>query len=116
MTGAGSSRPQIPLLESVADVHRDAVLPKYAAKTLVDQAAANPPAVDATAPAAGRKAVIYATCFANYNSPDIGMDALGVLARNGVEAKVVYPFLNVVKIDTRWIREHRSHIFKLKFR
>jgi len=78
------------VMESVAGVHRDAALPKYAAKPLTAQAEADPPVVDASAPAAGRKAVIYATCFANYNSPEIGMDALAVLARNGVETKVVY--------------------------
>jgi len=35
--------------------------------------------------------VIYATCFANYNSPEIGVAAQKVLARNGVETEVVYP-------------------------
>ena len=32
------------------------------------------------APALGRKAVLYATCFSNYNNPDIGMAARAVLA------------------------------------
>jgi glycerol-3-phosphate dehydrogenase subunit C len=47
--------------------------------------------VNRLAPAYGRKAVIYATCFANYNSPEIGVEARKVLARNGVETEVVYP-------------------------
>ena len=42
-------------------------------------------------PGFGRKAVLYATCFVNYNGPDIGMAARAVLARNGVETEVVYP-------------------------
>ncbi|HIF10741.1 MAG TPA: hypothetical protein EYQ81_13490 [Sneathiellales bacterium] len=47
-------------------------------------------AINPSAPAYGRKAVIYATCFANYNSPQIGSAARAVLAHNGVETQVVY--------------------------
>ncbi|MCB2100716.1 MAG: hypothetical protein KDE22_07600 [Rhodobacterales bacterium] len=79
------------LMESVAGVHHEAVLPSYAPKTFVDQAKAQPAAANATAPAHGRKAVLFATCFVNYNSPDIGMDTRAILARNGVETEVVYP-------------------------
>ena len=39
----------------------------------------------------GRKAVLYATCFGNYNNPAIGEAALRVLAKNGVETEIVYP-------------------------
>jgi len=49
------------------------------------------PAIDSTAPAYGRKAVLYATCFVNYNNPSIGDATRAVLARNGVETAVVYP-------------------------
>src|SRR3546814_1555116 len=35
------------------------------------------------APVYGRKAVLYATCFVNYNNPDIGVAARQVLAKNG---------------------------------
>ena len=80
-----------PLMEAVGGVHRDAALPRFAARQLADQAAGDPPAVNVEAPAFGRKAVIYATCFANYNNTDIGRAALAVLARNGVETEVVYP-------------------------
>jgi glycerol-3-phosphate dehydrogenase subunit C len=51
----------------------------------------NPPTVDRAAPGAGRKAVLYATCFVNYNNPSIGEAAQAVLAKNGVETEVVYP-------------------------
>ena len=43
--------------------------------------ATNPPPVDTGAPAAGRKAVLFATCFVEYNNPGIGRAAQGVLAR-----------------------------------
>src|SRR5205085_2285127 len=49
------------------------------------------PEIDRTAPAYGRKAVLYATCFVNYNNPSIGEATRAVLARNGVETAVVYP-------------------------
>ncbi|MGE5145720.1 MAG: (Fe-S)-binding protein, partial [Candidatus Eiseniibacteriota bacterium] len=78
------------MLESVADVHHDADLPKYYAKTLLDRAKDAPP-VNAAAPAHGRKAVLYATCFSNYNNPDIGLAARAILAKNGVETEIVYP-------------------------
>jgi glycerol-3-phosphate dehydrogenase subunit C len=80
-----------PLMETVAGVHRDAALPKYHGKTFTARARSAAPEVNRQAPAYGRKAVIYATCFANYNSPEIGVAARSVLARNGVETEVVYP-------------------------
>ncbi|MGJ0453870.1 MAG: heterodisulfide reductase-related iron-sulfur binding cluster [Methylocystis sp.] len=79
------------LEEKVAGVDRNAELPKYASKTLEAQAAAHPPMRDDSAPAKARKAVLYATCYGDYNDTSIGMSALAVLARNGVETKVVHP-------------------------
>jgi glycerol-3-phosphate dehydrogenase subunit C len=78
-------------LEAVADVDRKAWLPPYADRTLCRKAGKDKPEVNAKAPAFGRKAVIYATCYGNYNNTDIGMAARAVLARNGVETEVVYP-------------------------
>jgi glycerol-3-phosphate dehydrogenase subunit C len=49
------------------------------------------PPVDHTAPAYGRKALLFATCFVNYNNPSIGEATRAVLARNGVETAVLYP-------------------------
>ncbi|TLG79157.1 heterodisulfide reductase-related iron-sulfur binding cluster [Methylocystis sp. B8] len=79
------------LEEKIAGIDRNAELPKYASKTLEAQAAANPPARDDSAPAKARKAVLYATCYGDYNDTSIGMSALAVLAKNGVETKVVHP-------------------------
>jgi len=80
-----------PLMETFAGVHRDAHLPKFHGKTFAARAGAKKPEVNREAPAFGRKAVIYATCFINYNNPDIGMATRAVLARNGVETEVIYP-------------------------
>jgi glycerol-3-phosphate dehydrogenase subunit C len=88
---ASESAPTRGLLERIAGVHRDAALPAYASKTLTVQAAQEPAEVDETAPAFGRKAVIYATCFGNYNSTSIGIATRAVLAKNGVETEVLHP-------------------------
>lgn len=77
------------LMEAAAGIHRDAELPKFHRLTLMDRPAPAP--VNRDAPAFGRKAVIYATCFGNYNGPDIGVAARAVLAANGVETEIVYP-------------------------
>ena len=79
-----------PLLRKVADFHPDAELPKFASKTLAAQAKTKPE-VNRDAPAFGRKAVLYATCFGDYNNPHVGTDLIAVLARNGVETEVAQP-------------------------
>lgn len=86
--GNGLTRP---LLDGVAGIHRDAELPRFHRKTFDKRSKAAPPLVETNAPASGRKAVLYATCFANYNNPNIGVAAQGILAKNGVETEVVYP-------------------------
>lgn len=44
------------------------------------RAAEQAPEINREAPAHGRKAVLYATCFVNYNNPSIGLAARAVLA------------------------------------
>jgi glycerol-3-phosphate dehydrogenase subunit C len=80
-----------PVMETVAGIDRKAALPKFHGKTFAMRAKRETPDVNTKAPGFGRKAVLYATCFANYNNPQIGMAARAVLARNGVETEVVYP-------------------------
>ncbi len=80
-----------PVLQAVAEVHREVELPKFHGKSFTARAKAAPPEINAEAPAAGRKAILYATCFVNYNNPGIGEAARAVLARNGVETEVGYP-------------------------
>jgi glycerol-3-phosphate dehydrogenase subunit C len=80
-----------PLMEKVAGIDRDAALPKFHARTFELRARSESVEPDAAAPGFGRKAVLYATCFVNYNNPDIGAAARAVLAKNGVETETVYP-------------------------
>ncbi len=79
-----------PIMEGVLGVDRDAALPKFHGKTFAARAK-GPVEINRTAPAFGRKAALYATCFVNYNDPPVGMAARAVLAKNGVETRVEYP-------------------------
>jgi glycerol-3-phosphate dehydrogenase subunit C len=86
--GNGLTRP---MLESALGIDRDALLPRYHAKKATDLAR-RAPAPDPAGPAFGkRKAAIYATCFAEYNQPATAVAALAVLARQGVETKLIHP-------------------------
>ncbi len=80
-----------PLIEKALGIDRNAYLPKFHGRTFVRRARESAPEVNAQAPAHGRKAVLYATCFVNYNNPGIGEATRRVLAHNGVETEVVYP-------------------------
>ncbi len=80
------------LMEAVAGIDHEAVLPEFHARTFVMADKAAPLSPNAKAPAFGkRKAALYATCFVNYNKPATGMAARAVLNHLGVETKVAYP-------------------------
>ena len=80
-----------PVMEKTLSVHKEAKLPKFHGRTFTMRAKASQLQINRDAPAFGRKAVLYATCFVNYNNPRIGEATRQVLARNGVETEVVYP-------------------------
>ncbi|MDQ0466542.1 glycerol-3-phosphate dehydrogenase subunit C [Caulobacter ginsengisoli] len=77
-------------LEAIAGIDAKAELPLFHSKTATDRARTAPKA-DAVGPSAGRKVAVYATCFTEYNDPKTAEAALAVLAKQGVEAKLVYP-------------------------
>ena len=85
------NRPVRIAMEAVAGIHRDAILPKYNSDTAKSRLADMPPP-DPAGPAYGkRKVALYATCFVDYNTPNTGVAAAKVLARQGVEVKFAYP-------------------------
>lgn len=88
---ATKNKPVRAVVQAVSGIDSEAAIPKFHRSTFVRQARKQAPEVVTSAPAHGRKAVLYATCFVNYNNPDIGMAARTVLARNGVASEVVYP-------------------------
>jgi glycerol-3-phosphate dehydrogenase subunit C len=79
------------LMEKAVGIDRRAELPAYHRRTFVKRAKKPALPVNPSAPAIGRRAVLYATCFVNYNNPSIGEATRAVLARNGVETEVAYP-------------------------
>ncbi|MHC8507954.1 MAG: (Fe-S)-binding protein [Rhodospirillales bacterium] len=79
-----------PAMQAAAGVHRDAYLPAFAAKPFTKQAADAAPKINREAPGFGRKVALYATCYGEYNDPDIAAAAHKVLAHNGVETEAVY--------------------------
>ncbi len=89
---SAENRPLRGMLKSVAGIHREAELPRYASRTLTARAKKESMTVNAEAPAFGkRKAVLYATCSMNYNDPDLGWLTRQVLGKLGVETEIVYP-------------------------
>jgi len=79
-------------IERLAGIHHGARLPRYAGETFEIRARREGLVLNEAAPAFGkRKAVLYATCFVNFNNTDIGAAARAVLAKNGVETEVVHP-------------------------
>ena len=78
-------------MEKMLGIDRRAALPSFHGRTFVMRSKRLVPPVDYSAPAAGREAVLYATCFINYNNPHIGEATRAVLSRNGVETEVLYP-------------------------
>jgi glycerol-3-phosphate dehydrogenase subunit C len=88
---ARENTPLRKLLEAIAGIDAEAELPQYHSKTSTDRLK-QPLAPDPAGPAFGqRKAAVYATCFVDYNTPDTAVAAARVLARQGVEARLVYP-------------------------
>jgi glycerol-3-phosphate dehydrogenase subunit C len=79
------------VMSSLLGINPEAALPKYAGKTLEAEARDNAPPRAMDGPAKARKAILYATCYGNFNDTSIGKAALAVLAKNGVETKVLHP-------------------------
>lgn len=84
-----------PVMDKVAGIDARAELPKFHGKTFMMRAKAEDKAGtlvrNATAPGSTRKAALFATCFVNYNNPQVGEAARKVLAHNGVDTRVAYP-------------------------
>lgn len=80
-----------PLMQAALGIASDAELPEFAKQSCLQQAASTPVTINSSAPGFGRKAVIYASCFGQYNAPEIVLATRDVLAINGVETEIVYP-------------------------
>ncbi|HZZ85140.1 MAG TPA: heterodisulfide reductase-related iron-sulfur binding cluster [Anaeromyxobacteraceae bacterium] len=82
---ANRSRPLRVLMEKTVGIHRDKLLPDFAAQPFDDWAEEN----GWVKGEPGGEAVLFQTCFVQHNEPQLGKDALEVLAACGVDARVV---------------------------
>ncbi len=75
------------ILDAALGVHPEAPVPPYRSKTLRAQLGRrSTPPPEAHAAGAGRgKVALFATCYANRNEPQIGLDLVRVFEHNGVE-------------------------------
>jgi glycerol-3-phosphate dehydrogenase subunit C len=81
-----------PVMEKTLGIDAHANLPKFHSRTFLRADARSAITPNNAAPAFGkRKAALYATCFVNYNKPEVGMATRAVLNHLGVETKVAYP-------------------------
>ena len=78
-------------MDKVMGVHPDALLPEYHSRTLRKQARARQAADGGNTVAAGDtrgRVVLYATCYGNYNEPDLGLDLIAILEHNGIPVRL----------------------------
>ncbi len=89
VNAANRSKPLRKALQGVLDVHEDAPLPSYHRRTLRRRwrADADGDAV-AAGPTRGRVA-LFASCYINYNAPDLGADLAAVLMHNGIPTRLL---------------------------
>jgi glycerol-3-phosphate dehydrogenase subunit C len=88
---ARSNQPMRQVIGALTGIDPEPELPRYHARTATRRLP-HPLAPSADGPAFGRRKVaIYATCFVEYNQPDVAVAAARVLALQGVDARLVYP-------------------------
>ncbi len=77
-------------LEKVLGVHHEAVVPTYHSRTLRKRLGGHRPnrAPEPTEDTTGRVA-LYATCYGNYNAPQLGEDLVAVFEHNGIPVALV---------------------------
>jgi len=79
------------VLEELLEVHPDAVLPEYHSKTLRRRVSPQRNASAQAAPEAGPtrgKVALFATCYGNYNEPELGEDLIAVFEHNGIPVRL----------------------------
>ncbi|HXQ46895.1 MAG TPA: hypothetical protein VN806_09780 [Caulobacteraceae bacterium] len=85
------NRPVRKAMDAIAGIAADAPLPRYHGKT-AERLLREPPPANPKGPAFGqRKALLYATCFADYNEPETAVAAARSLAKLGAQVRLDYP-------------------------
>jgi glycerol-3-phosphate dehydrogenase subunit C len=76
-------------MQTVTGIDKRAYLPTFASTPFTKSAQI--PAPNADAPAFGRKAVLYASCYGEFNDQTPGEAAIKLLTHNGVAVRVEHP-------------------------
>ncbi len=79
------------ILDKTLGIHKDALLPKYDSNTLVKRDKKRHPVTitaEATETTTG-KVALFATCYGNYNEPQIGEDLIKVFEHNKLQVKLI---------------------------
>jgi Fe-S oxidoreductase len=78
------------VMEKVMDLHPEAHLPEFHSRTLRRRDRGRAPAqvtVTAAEPTRG-KVALFATCYCNVNTPDVGQDLIKVFEHNGIPVRL----------------------------
>jgi Fe-S oxidoreductase len=92
VNAANRIKPVRKVLDKVLGVHPDAGIPEYHSKTLRKKMVSDTPGGEITATATEKtrgKVAIFATCYGNYNAPDLGEDLIKVLRHNRIPVTLV---------------------------
>jgi len=90
------------LMEKYLGVHRDRMLPEYHSETFARWIGKHPAQTES---AGDEKVALFYSCTVNYNEPEIGKAAVGVLQKNGIGCTVPeqqccgLPFVDVGLLD-----------------
>ena len=79
------------ILEIIIGIDKRVQLPKYNSETFSNFFKKKNKKINFVPSKKGRRAVIYSTCFVNFNKKNTGVAALKVLKKNGVEVQEAYP-------------------------
>ncbi len=90
VNAANKTKPLRKLLDKALGVHPEAKLPVYDSKTLRKRmkGTADSSADENAAGETTGNVAIFATCFGNYNEPDLGDDLVKVLRHNGIKVRL----------------------------
>jgi Fe-S oxidoreductase len=74
------------LMDKIAGIHADAILPQYHSDTLRKRVARRKKKELVPVPTAATRGrvALFATCYANFNDPSLGEDLIAVLEHNGI--------------------------------
>jgi Fe-S oxidoreductase len=98
VNSANRSRPVRRLMDKLMGIHAEARLPEYQSRPLRRRLARRPDGVqkeqpvDAAAKPAGSprgRVALFATCYGNYNEPEIAEDLIAVFEHNGIPVRLV---------------------------